>query len=107
MAKNIWFAVFLVNVGVAILRTPPFIEMILNSDTNNDKQEVTFNTGKATNQCGRFPSSSVPACAVSADFFDDPDAARKAAMILAGLLFDRSPRLSEIARETKVSETAN
>lgn len=39
--------------------------------------------------------------------FDDPEPARKAANILAGLLTARSPRLSEIAREMKGNEAAN
>jgi len=39
--------------------------------------------------------------------FDDPEPARKAANILAGLLTARSPRLSEIAREMRGNEAAN
>ena len=39
--------------------------------------------------------------------FDDPETARKAARILAGLLNARSPRLSEIPREMKGGEMAN
>jgi hypothetical protein len=39
--------------------------------------------------------------------FDDPETAKKAARILAGLLNARSPSLSEIAREMKGGEMAN
>jgi hypothetical protein len=39
--------------------------------------------------------------------FDDQETARKAAMIAAGVMKSRSPRLSEIAREMKGTEAAN
>jgi len=41
------------------------------------------------------------------DLFDDPAIARKGALVVAGIMKSRSPRLSEIAREMAGKEAAN